>query len=378
MRKVCLSYFRQRPNIFRVLGKHLSLPGSVEDQNGILIGEISGFTALHAPWWIRILQVENPKELTRLPFRTKFERVLNAAIDANPKVIVAVPSWILTLFQQVLEKSGKQSIAEVWPNLTLLICGGVKLSNYRTYLEDLAGDLKLNFIETYGSSEGYFAFSDNLNANDLGLVHDNGIFYEFIPDPLQDMESLSIQPAVPLWKVEPGVPYGMVVTTNAGLWRFAVNDIVEFTSVNPPRIKVSGRLSEMLDEFGEGLYLYEAEKALNKAIDDLSLEKGSFTVGGYLGSKKNPPRHHWFIQFFEPVHAETLKRLAGMIDSELCKINRHYAVRRESAALAPPIVNDITQADINNWLEFKGKEKAQGKLPKSLADRTDIEFFLGI
>lgn len=376
IRKVALSYIKQRPNIFGLWGKHLSLPGSVEKKEHALIGEISGFSALSSPWWLRPFELVNSRKLTGLPFREKFDTVLNASLDANLKAIIAVPSWILILFQRVIQQTGKNSISEIWPNLKLLVCGGVKLSNYRPHLEKLAGGLKLDFIETYGSSEGYFAFSDDLEKDDLKLVYDNGIFYEFIADPLPEMESLSIQETVPLWNVETGIPYALVVTTNSGLWRYALNDIIEFTSVKPPRIKIKGRVSEMLDEFGEALYAYEAEQALNEAISKMKLESGSFAVAGYLESETDLPRHHWVIQFFEPVHTETLDRLAQKIDERIRQINRHYAIRRESGALEAPKVRSISQMEINSWLDFKGTEKAQGKLPRILRDKSDIAFFL--
>ncbi|MDX1618548.1 MAG: GH3 auxin-responsive promoter family protein, partial [Balneolaceae bacterium] len=222
----------------------------------------------------------------------------------------------------------------------------------------------------------YFAFTDDPKRDDMRLVYDSGIFYEFIPEPLPDMESLTIQRSLPLWEVEAGVPYAMLVTTNAGLWRYAVDDIVEFTSIYPPRIRVKGRLSEMLDEFGEALYAYEAERALEEAVQKMDLEKGAFTLGGYLPSENDLPRHYWFVQFVEPIHRQTLERLAGTLDESLRDVNRHYAIRRESGALGKPEVHSITQNEINRWLDFREKENAQSKLPKMLNRREDIEFFL--
>ena len=376
MRKLLFSYLKQRPNPLRLMGMHLSIPGSVEEREGIRIGEISGFTASEVPWWMRTFQLQDPAELARLGFEAKFERILNTALETDIKAIVAVPSWILTLFQQALAKSGESSVAALWPNLRLLVCGGVKLMHYRKHLEKLAAPLQPDFIETYGASEGYFAFTDDLKHDDLGLVFDNGIFYEFVPDPLPRLDSLSIQPAVPLWEARPGIPYALIVTTNAGLWRFAVNDIVEFTSVDPPRIRVKGRLEEMLDDFGEGLYLYEAEKVLKEIARRENIDMGDFTVGAHLASEHELPRHHWFVQFFEPIHTDTLNRIAGQIDRGLRQINRHYAIRRESGALASPTVYSINQDEINRWLDFREKRKAQGKLPGILHSRKDVEFFL--
>ncbi|MDR8390279.1 GH3 auxin-responsive promoter family protein [Aliifodinibius sp. S!AR15-10] len=378
MRSVAFSYLKKWRRIPNVFGKHLSLPGTVETKNGISIGEISGYTALHSPWWLRPFHLRNPRELTHLSFKDKFELVLDSALQSDISVIVAVPSWILTLFQQAMQRTGKSRVSDIWPSLKLMICGGVKLANYRPHLEKLYGEPGLDFIETYGSSEGYFAFTDHLEKEDLKLVHNNDIFYEFIPDPLPEMESLSIQPTVPLWEVEPHRPYAMLVTTNTGLWRYAVKDIVTFTSVDPPRIKVMGRLNEMLDDYGEALQLYEAEEAMDKCCDDLGLAHCAFTVGSFLKSEQEIPCHYWFIQFTAPVHTQTLERLSTAIDEELRLNNRHYAIRRESGALGPPTIRSLTQQDVNSWLDFRNKGHAQSKLPKMLTDKEDLYFFLDI
>ncbi|MDZ7694532.1 MAG: GH3 auxin-responsive promoter family protein [Balneolaceae bacterium] len=376
MRRVAFSYLKKWSRIPSIWGKHLSLPGSVEQQNGNQIGEISGFTALKSPWWIRPFQLQKPELLTQLPFKEKFEKVLESALNRNIKVIVGVPSWILTLFQQAIKRTGNKTVSDVWPNLQLLICGGVKLANYRLHLEKLYGRPNLDFIETYGSSEGYFAFSDNLQKNDLRLVCDNDLFYEFISDPLPKMESLSIQPTVPLWEVQPNQPYAMLVTTNAGLWRYAMNDVVTFTSVDPPRMEVKGRLNEMLDEYGEALHLYEAEEALHQAARELGLKTSAFTVGGWLKYEQELPQHYWFVQFVDPIHTQTLQKLASIIDEKLQKMNRHYAIRRESGALGTPKIRSITQQEINNWMEHSHRQQAQGKLPSLLQNKDDIAFFM--
>lgn len=374
MRKVALNYIRQRPNIFRLWGKHISLPGTMEKRSGYEIGEISAFTAQQAPWWLSPFQLVNPKEMTQLSFSQKTTRILQEAVDEDIRVITAVPSWLLTIFQRLLENTKANSIAEIWPNLQLLICGGVKLANYRSHLQQLLNK-PVDFIETYGASEGYFAFSDSLDKKDMKLVTDNGIFYEFIPNPLPDKDSLSIQETIPLWEVEPGTPYAMLVSTNAGLWRYALNDIVQFTQTDPPRIEVMGRVSEMLDDYGEALYAYEAEQALQEASEKLDLDIGTFTIAALLENEKTAPYHCWFIQTYTPIHPDTLNRLAQKLDTILQENNRHYSIRRESDALGLPEIHSIDQQQINNWLKANGKQKAQGKLPAILKDQEDIRFF---
>lgn len=371
MRSVIVAYLKQRPNIFRLAGRHLSMPGSVEDHGNLQIGEISGFTARSAPALLRMLQVADPKKLTEVSFREKFEILLDKAIQANLKVITAVPSWMLTLFQETLKETNKSSIAEVWPDLKLLVCGGVKLANYRPHLEELAEGLSLDFIETYGASEGYIGFTDDLQRQDMTMVIDNGIFFECIPHPLPNTYASSIQETIPLWEVETGVPYGLLMTTNAGLWRYTLNDVIEFTSVDPLRFEVKGRVNDMLDDFGEALYIYEAQQALDEIAGEFNKNIGTFTIAPILEGKDSVPYHRWFVQFMEPIHTDTLKKIAAKIDEQLQQINRHYAIRRESNALGAPQVKSITQSDINAWMEHNGKAKAQGKLPKILPKNTD-------
>lgn len=375
MRKVIWSYLRQQPNIFRLWGNHISLPGTLEQNGRFRIGEISAFTAELRPWWLSPFQLISTDELVRMPFQQKLDRILDKAIKKDIRVISAAPSWLLTIFQHVLDQTGADSIADVWPNLCLLVCGGVKLANYRPHLEKLLSKPDVDFIETYGASEGYFAFTDDLQKDDMKLVTYNDIFYEFIPDPLPDPDSLAIQETVPLWDVKPNTPYAMIVTNNSGLWRYALNDIVTFTQTDPPRIKVMGRVSEMLDDYGEALYAYEAEQALDEAASVINIDIGTFAVASSLEDSHSIPRHNWFVQATNPTHRNTLDRLAKKLDEILCEKNRHYAIRRESQALGLPEVHSIDQQQINLWLEENGKHKAQGKLPAILRNQEDIDFF---
>jgi len=372
------NYFRHRPNFFKLWGKHISLPGSLESQTDLKIGEISAFTAKQIPRWLAPFQIISMQKLVQLPFNEKIDQIVSKSIQRDIRVITAVPSWLLTIFQRVLERTNSNSIAEVWPKLQLLVCGGVKLANYRPHLEKLLGKADVDFIETYGASEGYFSFTDDLQKDDMKLVIDNGIFYEFIPNPLPDPDSLSIQETVPLWEVETDTPYAMLVSTNAGLWRYAMNDIVTFTQTEPPRVKVVGRVSEMLDDYGEALYSFEAEEALHKAAEMLHIEVGTFTIAAHLESEQKVPHHQWSLQTLDTLHTDTLKRLAEKIDGMLREQNRHYEIRRSSNALRLPEIKTITQQEINIWLKEKGRNKAQGKLPKILRDQDDIDFFEAI
>lgn len=369
MRKVTLSYLRRHPNVLRLAGSHLSLPGSLEDREGWTAGEISGFTALQAPAWLRWLQVIDPEEAVRMSFARKMEEVRRRATEISPRVIVSAPSWLLTLFQGILEDTGAENLREIWPRLRLLVCGGVRLSSYRSHLVRLIGPPSPQFIETYGASEGYFAWSDLPGRDDLRLAVDNGIFYELVPDPLPHAEAAGIQQTLPLWEAETGRPYGLVVSTNAGLWRCPVNDIVSFTSLDPPRLLVRGRVNEMLDDYGEALHLHEAEEALDGAAGKLGLEDtpGPFAILAYL-PEDGAPRHRWYLRFGRTPHRDLLERLGREVDRRLRRVNRHYHTRRESGALGAPEMRSLRQSDITRWLEATGRDRAQGKLPRVIRE----------
>lgn len=372
MQKVAISYIKQRPNLFRLLGKHLSLPGSIEQKDFYEIGEISGFSARRSPIWLRPFQLLDPAKLVRLNFEQKFDLLLEKALKANLKVITAVPSWTLTLFQKAIDRTGKKDISKIWPNLNLLICGGVKLSNYKSHLQRLMGELNPDFIETYGASEGYFAFSDDLGKEDMTLVTDQGIFYEFIKEPNPEPKDLSKQKTISLWEVEKGVPYAIVVSTNAGLWRYVIKDIIEFTSTHPFRILVKGRISEMLDDFGEGIYIYEVEEVLSESLEEMSLQQVNFTIIPRLPTESDTPFHHWLIQFSDAVNEEILEKLEKKIDEKLQNINRHYGTRRQGGSFGSPKVKSIDQQKINRWLDSGNKTGAQRKLPKIIRENTEV------
>ncbi len=382
IRKTAFQYFRQRWNLSPLMGKHISLPGSLDqvniDDRRIDIGEISGHLGTLTPWLLRWHQVVSTEELIKLSFSKKFNRIKEASINRDIRVITAVPSWTLTLFQEILEDTGKDSIDEVWPNLKLIICGGVKLENYRSYLQSLCGRLNPDFIETYGASEGYFAFTDRLSRNDMKLVMDNGIFYEWIPVQDSDGETASRStPPIPTWQVRPGQKYQMLVSTNAGLWRYAVNDVIEFTSISPPRILVRGRVEEVLDPYGEAVYGWEAEKALKKACSSLGIGWVRFSVGSLLEDEHERPRHHWFIEFEEPGHISSthLDKLTQRLDNQLRTVNRHYAIRRESGALAPPKIHIINRVVVQRWLRQRNKTGAQNKLPRIIKGEEALRQF---
>lgn len=374
MRMVSLSYLAQRPNIFPFLGTHVSLPGGIDSHDefpDVTLGEISGYLAKHSPKWLSIFQVRSPELMVNETFEDKFEKVLSEALDQDVRQIAAIPSWMLKFFQKALERTGKSTIKDVWPNLRLLICGGESLATYKTHFKSLCKGLDLDFMETYGASEGYFAFSDDLESEDLKLVTDNGLFYEWIEDPNSQDCDLKEAETIPTWEVKPGVPYAMVITNNSGLYRYILNDLIEFTDVDNPRIKVLGRLNDMLDQFGEALEGWEAESALNEIAEKHNAKYSIFTLGAALDSEDSLPQHHWFIQWVNA--PKDPKSFVKELDQKLKDLNRHYNNRRNSEAIDFPRAYSLNKQILEEWKEKHFNLGAQTKTPKMITDPDKLE-----
>lgn len=374
MRKVIISYIRKNPNFLHFfLGSHVSLPGNIErldPKSNVRLGEISAYLAKLSPGWLSLFQVRSPQTMIQEAWTEKFDRTLQMAVRSDVRKIVAIPSWALRFFQRAMEITGKENICDIWPNLRLLICGGEALNTYRPYFDKLLKGLDMHYIENYGASESYFAFSDDLSRTDMRLIVDNGVFYEWIPDPKQYKNDLRGQKTVPTWQVEKGKPYSLVITSNSGLFRYMVNDVIEFTDIEQPRIKVVGRVSEIFDRFGEAVESNEAQKALGEAARQTGATFSVFAMGGLIDPVIGAPRHFWFIQWVdEPADNAEFVRV---LDACLRKINRHYHNRRESMSIHPPVALNLTKDAMYKWRERHQALHAQTKMPRIIEDEKKI------
>lgn len=374
LRKVFFSFASQRTfDLPQLIGSHVSLPGNISAKNydpQIRIGEISAYLAEDSPSWLARFQVRSPETMVQEEWDKKFERCLRDAVQSDVKMITATPSWILKFFQRALKLTGKQRISEIWPNLKLLICGGEAIRTHKPHFEQLCEGLNLAYIENYGASEGYFAFSDDLKLDDLHLVLDNDLFYEWIPNPKQVQGDLTEQQTVPTWQVEPGVPYAMVITNNSGLFRYVMNDVIEFTNVRSPRIKVRGRVSDMLDKFGEMVELYQAEEALSRTAEALGASYSIFTAGGLVDADTGMPAHYWFIHWLQK--PDNMEAFAQRLDEELGQQSRLYSKRRGSGAIEQLRIFSMDKESIYQWQEEQRTVGAQTKIPKILHDEQQI------
>ena len=373
MRKVFTSYALQRPNLFPLIGDHISLPGQInkhEKFDDVDLGEISAFLAKDSPGIMKHFQIHDPDKMIYQDWNDKFDSVLEKAVKGDVRQITAVPSWILSLFQEALKKTGNKKIKDLWPNLRLIITGGEALGSYIPHFNKLCEGLEIDYVENYGASEGYLAYADDLKKDDLYLMTDNGLFYEWIPNPPADKAELKKAKAIPTWKVEKGVPYAVLITNNCGLFRYTLNDLIEFTDTEIPRIKVVGRVSDMLDRFGEAVEIHEVTNAIAHAEKVTSSKIGLFTLGALLEKEDDKPMHVWFVQWAK--EPKSPKDFIEALDESLSEQNRHYANRRKSGTLKLLELHTLSDEILTEWKENHLKTGAQTKIPKVLQEEDHI------
>lgn len=372
LRRVVLSYLKQFPrNTLQVFGPQLSFPGNVNgdpEYPGSTFGEVSGHLALTSPGLLSRLQLISAEDGVSMDFGRKLDVALERGLKSDLRVITALPSVMVRYFQLALKRTGKQHISEIWPNLCLLISGGEPLPKFRAHLEKLCeGQDQLHFIENYGSSEGYFAFNSDQDREDMKLIVDNNVFYEWIPNPSRDAKELLKQEAVPTWEVEAGQEYGMVVTSNSGIWRYVLNDVITFTDLEQPRIKVIGRVSDVLDDYGEAVEAAHTEEVLRRVLQQTGGLTSACTIGVHQKPEDETVRHVWFIEWATDKPAD-MQDFAKKIDQELRDYNRSYRIRRDTETLEMPMFYDLSRDAIESWKQEHTKGSAQTKFPRMISD----------
>ena len=302
-------------------------------------------------------------------WEAKLDRMAEEAINETITHIAGVPTWTLVLLRKVLEKTGTSNIADVWPDLELYIHGGVSFSPYRDQFKKLIRSEKMNYLETYNASEGFFGIQNDLQSDDMLLMLDYGIFYEFIPLNEMDNENPKV---VTLENVELNKVYALVITTSGGLWRYNIGDTIKFTSINPYKIKVVGRTKHFINAFGEELMIENCEKAIQVVGQLTKSTIKDYTVAPVYFSDSNNGTHEWIIEFeHEPEDFEKFKIL---LDSELQKTNSDYEAKRyNDLAMRPPIIHSASKDTFYNWLKKKNKLGGQNKVPRLSNERKYIE-----
>jgi hypothetical protein len=355
-------------------GKGLRLGGSSEiyKDNNSYFGDLSAIITENLPFWADYSSSPSQEVALMAEWETKMEAIIDETIHEDITSLVGVPSWMLVLLNRVLERTGKDNIIEVWPNLEVYFHGGVNFNPYREQYKKLIPKKDFQYYETYNASEGFFAIQDKNGSKELLLMLDYGIFYEFIPMTQYNGED-SI--AIPLSKVKKGINYAIIITTNSGLWRYLIGDTVKFTSLDPFRIKITGRTKHHINVFGEELIIENAEESLKMACEKTNAAIKEYTVGPIYMEGTESGGHEWVIEFDKK--PENMNYFTEILDNALKAINSDYEAKRyNSLTLAMPKVHVAKEDLFYNWLKEKGKLGGQHKIPRLSNSREFVEELL--
>ena len=370
---LCL-YLNNNPDSELFLGKSLRLGGSKElyKENGTVFGDLSAILIDNMPFWAEFSSTPS-NEVSLMPdWETKMQAIVDETINENVTSLLGVPSWVLVLLNQVLESTGRNNLFEIWPNLEVYFHGGVSFDPYLEQYKKLLPKNNFLYYETYNASEGFFAIQDSNNSKELLLMLDYGIFYEFIPMDTYDSPKEIV---IPLSDVKLGKNYAIVITTNAGLWRYKIGDTIRFTSINPYRIKVTGRTKHHINVFGEELIIENAEVALRKAAKLTHSEIIDYTAGPIFMEGKEKGAHEWIIEFKkQPDDSATFNKL---LDAFLQESNSDYEAKRyNNTTLKPPKIHTARKDLFKDWLKQNDKLGGQHKIPRLSNSREFLEKLL--
>ncbi|MEQ1675099.1 MAG: GH3 auxin-responsive promoter family protein [Chitinophagaceae bacterium] len=367
-------YYQFKPDSELLTGKGLLIGGShsINPMNAeAQYGDLSAVLFQNSPFWAHWLRTPDLSIALMDEWQSKIEKIAEATIKETVTSVSGVPTWTLVLFKRILEITGKKTMSEVWPSLELYMHGGVSFTPYKEQFQKLIGK-EINYLEMYNASEGFFAAQEKPGDDGMLLFSDHGIFYEFMPvNEYGKKEPLTVG----LPDVKLGRNYAPVISTNGGLWRYLVGDTIQFTSLKPFRIKVSGRLKHFMNAFGEEVIVDNADKAIAVACEKTGAVVNDYTAAPVYFSDNANGAHEWLIEFEkEPA---SLEAFTIELDSALKNINSDYeAKRHKSIALGLPIVRIVEKGIFNEWLRSKGKLGGQHKVPRLSNERTFIEEIL--
>jgi len=355
-------------------GKGLMLGGSQNTNQNYVDGDLSAILLDNFPFWVNMHRTPDLETALLPKWEEKLEKIAGQSITENVTNLTGAPSWMLIILNKILEKTGSKNILEVWPNLELYMHGGMNFSPYKEQFEKIIPNKKMNYLECYNASEGYFAIQDQTTSNEMLLMLDYGIFYEFIA--MEDFNN-GKRNAVCLKKVELSKTYAIVITTNAGLWRYLIGDTIKFTSLNPFRIKIIGRTKSFINAFGEELVIENAEQAIVHALKIGNATIKEFTAAPFYIDGNNSGAHQWLIEFEK--EPDNLDKFVKDLDNFLQETNSDYKAKRTNdLILQIPKVETLKKNTFYKWLEKKGKLGGQNKVPRLSNDRKIVEEILAL
>lgn len=363
-------YCNNYPETKFFTGKGIAISGShsIQTVNSeeYYTGDLSALLITNLPLWVKFIRVPNKSIALMDDWELKIENIIKNTINKNVVSLAGVSSWTILLLERLLKVSEKKHVCEVWPDIEVYFHGGVNFAPYRSRFKELfKKDVRL--METYNASEGYFGIEDVPGSNELLLMLDCGIFFEFIP---LDQIEIKHPETKSLDEVELGKPYALIISTNAGLWRYQIGDTVIFTSKYPFRFKIAGRTKSFINLAGEELMVENAENAILKACQKTNAVINEFTAGPFVGQNGKKSSHHWLIEFIK--EPEDISFFGEMLDNALKSVNSDYEAKRyNNMILSPPHIEAIPEGTFYKWLKYKGKLGGQHKVPR-LSNSPDI------
>ncbi|QDP85518.1 GH3 auxin-responsive promoter family protein [Chryseobacterium sp. SNU WT5] len=368
-RSALFHYIAQKNNADFVAGKMIFLQGSpkLEEINGIKTGRLSGIVAHHIPTYLQKNRL--PSEKTNLieDWETKVDEIVKETEKENMTLISGIPPWLIMYFEKLIERNGKK-ITELFPNLQLIITGGVNYEPYREKMSELLGK-PVDTLQTFPASEGFFAFQDDFEKEGLLLLTNHGIFYEFIP---LDQYGKPNAQRLTLKEIELHKDYALILTTNSGLWAYSIGDVVRFISKDPYRILVSGRTKHFTSAFGEHVIAFEVEEALKATVEKFPAQITEFHLAPQVNPTQGLPYHEWFIEFEK--EPESLENFRNNLDAEMRKRNSYYDDLISGKILQPLIITNLKRNAFQDYAKSEGKLGGQNKIPRLANDRKIADF----
>jgi hypothetical protein len=375
-RNALLSYIAETGNSKFTLGKMIFLQGSPKMDklpSGIPYGRLSGIVANHVPAYLQKNRMPSYATNCIEDWEEKVNLIAEETLLERMTLISGIPNWVQMYFEVLLAKSGKQTITDVFPDFDLFVYGGVNFEPYRTKFESLIGK-RIPIIELYPASEGFLAFQDSQEADGLLLNINSGIFFEFIPTD----EYFNEHPTrLSLSEVKVGVNYALILSNNAGLWGYSIGDTVKFTSLDPPRIKVTGRIKHFTSAFGEHVIAEEVEGAMIEACAELGVQVNEFHVAPVVAPASGLPYHEWLIETDADLPEDKRARMATLLDASMQRRNIYYRDLIQGNVLQPAVLTFVRKGAFNDYMRKAGKLGGQNKVPRLANDRKIAEGLRG-
>ena len=373
---VLTNYYENFPDSDLLTGKSLVVGGShqVNAMNdAVQYGDLSAVLMQNTPFWGNWIRTPELRIALIDEWESKIEKLAQNTINENVTSLAGVPTWTIVLIKRILELSGKKNLKEVWPNLELYIHGGVSFTPYREQIQRLIG-APINYLEMYNASEGFFAAQNMPDDNGMLLFADHGIFYEFMPVEEYGKDDSK---TYGLDRVELNKNYAIIISTNGGLWRYLLGDTIQFTSLRPFKIKVTGRLKHYMNAFGEEVIVDNSDKAIAAAAAKTNAIVSDYTAAPVFFSENENGAHEWLIEFDKL--PENIDEFTEALDAALKSVNSDYEAKRyKNIALRMPIVHILRGGTFRHWLKKRGKLGGQHKVPRLSNDRHFIEEILDL